>query len=100
VTKEDRYKFTIYNGDGDFAQHGDKIIVELPERHLSYHHDDDGIYISGKTVLAEIRLRLSMGLIIKVLEILSEIDEDDDRPLSVGDIRQFRRKSWKWRRAS
>ena len=99
MRNKDEYSFKIYNDKGQCAKQDTKIIVELPEYHVSMENHE--FYISRKVVLAQVKLRLSGGLYLKILKIIEDdADGQCDNPLKPGDYKQFRRTRCKWRLAS
>ena len=75
-----------------------RIIVEIPEYSISMENHE--FYISRKIVLAQLKLRLSAGLFIKILNVIEDdADGECDNPLKPGDYKPFRRTRCKWRLA-
>ena len=91
-----KLEFVITDKDGKSVRNGDNIIVQLPS-HEHTNHDGDYEIMSGKLVLCNLRLQLSRGLVIRIIEILADDDlENDAYPIYERQVIIFRRISWDW----
>ena len=94
---KESFSFEIFDNNGNSATHGSEIIVYLPEVSYGGEYIED-FYAAAKTVRAKLILRLSGGLFIKILEVIEDDGEGEcDRPVKVGEVKQFRRQAWEWK---
>ncbi len=79
--------------NGDIVKLGDEIIVLIPEVHIPLPYEEEDYWLPELKVRAELKLRLSTGLCVKVLDILEGKESDF---IKIGRTIHFKRKAWEW----
>jgi len=93
-------EFIITDQNGAAVKNGDEIFVRLPCIDTHDNHYESDTYASEKVLKCSLRLQLSRGLVIRVLEVVKDEDPDEDQwKIKKGDTIQFRRIAWEWWKA-
>ena len=91
----------LVGSDGVEIDFGDLVEVKLPGIHKSYTMRDGTVYeidVPERIVIAEVKLLLSKGMVLKIIEIVEVEDGYDDPLTKIGQIIPFRYTKWEWRR--
>lgn len=97
-----RLECTLIDQHGHHVCMGDEVEVHLPYHSVPVgrYDDDESIEIAPKLVRGIIKLQLSRGLVLKITQVEYEDgyeEEEDDRPLHIGDVMAFKRFAWDWK---